>query len=111
VQNILDTGSLPEFAGLEMLALFLRDAAVLRGLSNKTGTAELTFGNLEEKIRGVIATFPHANYERALLAVDQSVQHLTRGYSKDMVLYALAVQLNTALGPWAKTKRPTLKSA
>ena len=105
--DLLDNKSLPEFTGLEMMGLFLRDAAVFRAVSDTDRKRRLTFGNLEDKIHGIITAYPHADFERAIRAVDESTDHLARGYTKDMVLYALAIRLNEALGTWVKTKRTT----
>jgi DNA polymerase-3 subunit delta' len=106
-EGLLHSDQLPEFAGLEMLALFLRDAAAFRAVSESGRAHQLTFGNLQDKIHGVISAYPHADFEQAVKAVDESTTYLTRGYTKDMILYSLAIRLNKALGPLVKTKRAT----
>ncbi len=108
--NLLDTGTLPEHAGLEMLGLFLRDAAVFRATANGDGGQKLAFGNLQDKIRGVITAYPEADFEQAICAVDESTDHLSRGYTKEMVLYALAIRLNWALGSLVRSKRTSKAS-
>lgn len=104
--ELLETGSLPDLAGLEMLGLLLRDAALLQVNAAAVNQKRLVFGNLEGKVQGVISAFPHAHFDEAVRAVDESVDYLTRGYTKEMILYALAVRLNEALGTQARTKQP-----
>jgi DNA polymerase III subunit delta' len=96
-ESLLETGKLPESTALEMLALFLRDVAVRRA----TGTSPsfpITFRNFEEPIRALLASYPEADLDEAAKAVDQAADYLARGYTQDFVLYALAINLNTALG-------------
>lgn len=105
--DLLESGSLPEFAGLEMLGVFLRDAALLQHASPNGRNPQLAFGNLEDNLRGLISSFPRADFAEAVHAVDESTTYLIKGYSKDMILYALAIRLHDALGTWIKTKRQT----
>jgi hypothetical protein len=101
----MDTESLPDFTGLEMLGLFLRDTAMLRLSAGQASQSRLAFGNLEDKVQAVISAYPQANFEEAVRAVDESVVYLTKGYTKDLILHALAIRLNRALGTLVRTKR------
>ena len=102
---LIEIKNMPEFAGFEMLGLFLRDAAMFRAVSNSGQKRPLTFAQLEDKINGIVTAYPHADFEKAIRAVDESTTYLARGYTKEMILYALAIRLNWALGTWVKTKK------
>jgi DNA polymerase-3 subunit delta' len=104
-EKLMDTESLPDFTGLEMLGLFLRDTAMLRLSAGQASQSRLAFGNLEDKVQAVISAYPQANFEEAVRAVDESVVYLTKGYTKDLILHALAIRLNRALGTLVRTKR------
>jgi DNA polymerase-3 subunit delta' len=105
IDALLETGTLPEHAGLEMLGLFLRDTAMLRLSGRRASKSRLAFGHLEDKVQGVISAYPQANFEEAVRVVDQSVGYLTKGYTKDLILHALAIRLHEALGTLVRTKR------
>ena len=104
MEALLETNSLPDYTGLEMLGLLLRDAAMLRTSATAATQKRLAFGNREDKVQAVMTAYPDANFEEAVHAVDQSVDYLTHGYTKEMILYALAIRLYRALGTLARTK-------
>jgi len=104
--EFMETDELPDDTTLGLLAVFLRDVA-LRRASGSGGTTTLTFAAFREKIEGVLEAYPQADLEQAARAVDDAAQRLDKGYTRDYVLYALAIRLNEALGPRTPSKRKT----
>jgi len=99
---LLDTGHLPEEIALEFLGLFLRDVAVLRA-SGQQGSHLFLFHGFQETIQGVLTSYPQADFEEAVRAVDRAADFLGRGYTREWVLYALAIRLHECLGPRASS--------
>jgi DNA polymerase-3 subunit delta' len=98
MEALMSTRNLPEFTGLEMLGQFLRDAAILGKTPGRAAHNRLAFANREDRVQAFMAAYPKADFEKAVEVVDQSLFYLTRGYTKELVLYALAIQLHRALG-------------
>ncbi len=108
-ESLLETGKLPESTALELLALFLRDVAIRRA-TGASSSFPITYRNFEEPIKALLASYPQADLDEAAKAVDQSARYLTRGYTQDFVLYALAIRLNAAFGPRSFTRSKTTQS-
>lgn len=101
--QLQNTDALPAGTALELLALFLRDAAVARAAAH---TDSLAFAGFQDKISAVLKSYPRADYDAAARAVDEAAAHLTRAYSPDYVMYDLALRLRNALGPRAAARSP-----
>jgi DNA polymerase III subunit delta' len=100
--KLMETGALPEHSGLELLSIFLRDVALWHASQN--GSDRLPFRDFQTHIVRLLSSYPHADFEAAVHAVDESAQHLTKGYTQEFVLYALAIRLHDALGERATAK-------
>jgi DNA polymerase III subunit delta' len=104
--GLMDAGKLPDETPLELLALFLRDVAV-RGARQSSEGTPLMFARFEENMTRLLSSYPQANFAKAVEAVDESASYLAKGYTRDYVLYALAIRLNEALGPRSSDKTKT----
>jgi DNA polymerase-3 subunit delta' len=109
IAALTENTKLPEGTPLEMLGLFLRDVAMSR-----TGCSDgvlLMFGGFEESIRRLLVSYPEADLDAALKAVDKSASYLAENYSQEYVFYALAIRLHDALGPRAAAKSKSTATA
>jgi DNA polymerase III subunit delta' len=100
--KLMETGKLPEQSGLELLSIFLRDVALWH--ASQDGSDRLPFRDFQTHIVRLLSSFPHADFEAAVSAVDESARYLTKGYTQEFVLYALAIRLHDALGERATAK-------
>ncbi len=108
--KLMDMGDQPGETALEMLGLFLRDVSISRA-GNEAATI-LTFAEFTEPMARLLNSYPAADFETAARLVDQSANYLTRGYTQDLVMYALAIRLHAALGPLVPTKpKPQVRHA
>jgi DNA polymerase III delta' subunit len=104
---LMETGNLPGDTPLELLGLFLRDAAVIR--AGDAAVSSLTFASFEESLERLLSSYPEADLATAAAHADQAAEYLVKGYTQDLVLCALAIKLHEAFGPLAsrKPKTPT----
>lgn len=108
ILTLMDDSGFPEQTALEFISLFLRDVAFLQTKLGHSGIA--TFRGFEDRIEAVLQSYPQANFDRAARAVDITADYLQRGYSRDYVMYALAIRLHEALGPRAAAKSKQTKA-
>ena len=99
---LLDSDRLTEQTALEFIGLLLRDVALSRSASG-TARRPVTFRGFEDRIDAILLAYPEADFDAAARAVDVSADYLGRGYTRDFVMYALAIRLHEALGPRAKS--------
>lgn len=102
--QLLNSNALPAGTALELLALFLRDAALARAAAHSGAPA--AFDGFKSKIAGVLEAFPRADFDAAVRAVDEAAVNLTRAYTADFVMFDLALRLHEALGPRPAAKNP-----
>jgi DNA polymerase-3 subunit delta' len=104
---LLDDKRMPEQTALELIGLFLRDVALSRTDGDR-GERPITFRGFEDRIDAILAAYPEADFDAAARAVDVSSEYIARGYTRDLVMYALAIRLHEALGPRARSStKPT----
>jgi len=81
----------------DFLGLFLRDAA-LCGTLPDLDSQHVVFSGLRGRIQRVASSYPGADFQRAIAAVDQSAAYVALGYTPELVLTALAIRIHAALG-------------
>jgi hypothetical protein len=102
---LLDGDGLTEQTALEFTGLLLRDAALCRA-SESALRHPATFRGFEDRIEALLQSYPQADFDAAVRAVDVAADYLARGYTRDFVMYALAIRVHEAFGPRAK---PSIK--
>jgi DNA polymerase-3 subunit delta' len=99
---LLDNERLTEQTALEFIGLLLRDVALSRA-AESVARRPVTFRGFEDRIEAILLAYPEADFDAAARAVDVAADYLARGYTRDFVMYALAIRLHEALGPRAKS--------
>lgn len=110
--TLLDSDQMPEQTALEFIGLLLRDVALSR-IARNAARHPVTFRGFEDRIDAILLAYPEADFDAAARAVDVSADYLARGYTRDFVMFALAIRLHEALGPRTKssTKQTRLDHA
>lgn len=93
VDKLLEDGTFIDEAFFELLTLFLSDAA-----TSRTSSQIPHFPSQRERIAKLTATYPNADFAKAVEAIDRAAMSRASGYTPALVLTALAIELNRALG-------------
>lgn len=96
--ELSDTDLLPANAGLELLAILMRDIAALRADGSESA---LTFSSHRDTLRRLLQSYPFANLDVAVQAIDKAAADLESNLTPDWVYYCMATNLYRSLGPRA----------
>jgi hypothetical protein len=103
IELLMDTGELPDGAGLELLEVFLRDVSVFKcGASGGEGGFRLSFHRFSEPMTKLITSVPQADFEGAVRVVEEARGRLAKGYTRDLTLIVMAIRLKETLGQRSK---------
>jgi len=99
---LLDNERLTEQTALEFIGLLLRDAALSR-VAASVARRPVTFRGFEDRVDALLQSYPEADFDASARAVDVAADHLARGYTRDFVMYALAIRIHEVFGPRARS--------
>jgi DNA polymerase-3 subunit delta' len=93
VDKLLEDSTFLDNAFFELMTLFLSDAA-----SSNIQNAIVHFPSQRERIAKMTAAYPNADFKLAIEAVDKAANSRSLGYTPNLVLTSMAIELNRALG-------------
>ncbi|MBL0060139.1 MAG: hypothetical protein IPP40_01225 [bacterium] len=99
VEKLLEDATFLDDAFFELMTLFLSDAAAWTA---HVPNPAPHFPSQRDRIAKLSAAYPTANFGKAIEAVDKAASSRAAGYTPSLVLTAMAIDLNRALGPRAR---------
>lgn len=94
VSRLLEDSAFLDNAFFELMTLFLSDAA-----SARIPNSDVHFPSQRDRISKMTAAYPEADFKLAIEAVDRAANSRSLGYTPNLVLTSMAIELNRALGP------------
>lgn len=99
VEKLLEDATFLDDAFFELMTLFLSDAAAC---AVHVPNSAPHFPSQRDRIEKLALAYPTANFAKAIEAVDKAASSRAAGYTPSLVLTAMAIDLNRALGPRAR---------